>query len=142
MLSPRHCFASQASLQQESLASSFEGMNLFEDALLQYDELEISFTNVIREKSLLWFGTLILAGQKDDSVPLLSIDKKPYRDLILANAISVFDFRIYLLARQCALLGKLGKVADVCRKASKFLSLLGRQLRDVEVSALTAHRLI
>ncbi|ETW85992.1 hypothetical protein HETIRDRAFT_309755 [Heterobasidion irregulare TC 32-1] len=117
---------------KESLASSFEGMNLFEDALLQYDELEISFTNVISQKSLLWFGTLILAGQNDDSVPLLSIDKKPYRDLILANAISVFDFRIYLLARQCALLGKVGRVADVCRKASKFLSLLGRQLRDVE----------
>ncbi|THH18490.1 hypothetical protein EW146_g2511 [Bondarzewia mesenterica] len=117
---------------KESLASSFEGMNLYEDALLQYDELEISFANVLREKSLLWFGTLIAAQPKDDSMPLLSIDKKSYRDLILANSISVFDFRIYLLARQCALLGKLGNVVEVCRKASTFLTSFGRRLRDVE----------
>ena len=35
--------SSPISLQQESLAESFEAMTLFEEALIQYDELEASF---------------------------------------------------------------------------------------------------
>jgi trafficking protein particle complex subunit 10 len=103
--------------------------------LLQYDELEASFFQVLREKNLSWFGTLISPSPKDDSAHLLSITKKPYRDLIIANTISVFDFRIYLLARQCALLAKIGRINDVGRKASAFLGAFGRRLRDTEVSS-------
>lgn len=39
---------------QESLASSFDGMNLTEDALIQYDELEASFFQVLKGNSLCW----------------------------------------------------------------------------------------
>src|SRR3982074_160413 len=107
---------------QESLAASFEGMNLSEDALRCYDELESSFAHVLREKNLSWFGTLIIPGPKDDSLPLLSITKKPYRDLIVANTVSVFDLRIYILAKQCNLLGKVGRVTDICNKVAMFLT--------------------
>lgn len=34
--------------EQESLAHSFEGMGLFEDALMQYNELEASFFQVLK----------------------------------------------------------------------------------------------
>jgi hypothetical protein len=34
--------------RQESLAHSFEGMGLFEDALMQYNELEASFFQVLK----------------------------------------------------------------------------------------------
>lgn len=118
---------------QESLAASFEGVNLFEDALTQYDELETSFYQVLKEKNLSWFGTLISPEAADDSAPLLSVTKKPYRDLILANKISVFDFRIYLLARQCELLAKMGRITEVCTKVGAFLGAFGRRLREVEV---------
>ena len=124
---------------QESVASSLEGMNLYEDALQQYYELESTFFQVLREKNLSWFGALITPMPTDDSTPLLSITKKPYRDLILANTISVFDFRVYLLARQCILLSKIGDMEELCRKATSFLSTFSRTLRDVEVSA-TLHR--
>ncbi|KAJ7470648.1 trafficking protein particle complex subunit 10 [Mycena latifolia] len=117
---------------KESLAGSFQGVNLFEDSLLQYDELEASFYQVLKEKNLSWFGTLITPSPNDDSCPLLSISKKPYRDLILANTISVFDFRIYLLARQCELLANLGRINEVSRKAAAFLGAFGRRLREVE----------
>ena len=133
---------------QESMASSFEGVNLFEDALSQYDELETSFYQVLKEKNLSWFGTLITPQAKDDSLPLLSIDKKPYRDLILANTISVFDFRIYLLSRQCALLAKMGRIVEVGKKSTAFLGAFGRRLKEVEVgsfykdSSLNAHIII
>ena len=113
---------------------SFEGMTLSEDALRCYDELESSFAHVLREKNLSWFGTLIIPGSTDDSLPLLSITKKPYRDLIVANTVSVFDLRIYMLAKQCHLLGTMGKVADVCNKVTMFLASFGRHLREVTVS--------
>ncbi|KAK3900601.1 hypothetical protein C8A05DRAFT_35762 [Staphylotrichum tortipilum] len=51
------------------------------------------------------------AGEKKrvenfDGIPITS-SKKPYRDLILANNVSLFDFRCYIFARQIALLLRL-----------------------------------
>lgn len=42
-----------------------------------------------------------------DDIPISST-KKPYRDMIVANNVSVFDFRCYIFARQIALLLRLG----------------------------------
>ncbi|KZO96846.1 hypothetical protein CALVIDRAFT_563489 [Calocera viscosa TUFC12733] len=107
---------------KESLALSYEGMNLLEDALAVYDELEVSFYQVLREMNLSWFGKLGGQDAGDDSLPLLSLSKKPYRDLMLANTITVFDFRCYLLARQCSLLGQMLKVTRLARKAGQFIT--------------------
>lgn len=120
---------------QESLASSFEGMNIFEEALIQYDELETSFYRVSKERNMSWFGPLMHPDAKDDLLPLLSITKKPYRELILANTISIFDFRVYLLARQCQLLAKMGKINEITSKVGFFLGAFGKRLREVEVSS-------
>lgn len=128
------CFPCLLTQHKESLATSFEGAGLFEDALLQYEELEASFFQVLKDKTL-WFGKFIEAGLKDDSTPLLSLSKKPYRDLIIANAISVFDIRVYLLARQCQVLGQMKRVSDVARKVVIFLGAFGGRLRDVKVNA-------
>lgn len=109
-------------------------MSLHEEALETYQELESLFFQVLKEKSLTWFGSLITPSSKDDdSAPLLSITKKAYRDLILANSISVFDFRVYLLARQCMLLSSLGRVIDVGHKTVAFLRAFGRRLQDIAV---------
>jgi trafficking protein particle complex subunit 10 len=118
---------------QESLAFLFEAMGLYEDTLTQYDELENLFFQVSREKNMTWFGTFISPIPKDDSVPLLSLSKKAYRDLILANTITVFDLRVYMLARQCLTLGMMGRVLDVCQKTSTFLSMFGQRLREAQV---------
>jgi hypothetical protein len=109
-------------------------MQLFEDAYTQYDELESLFHEVLKEKNLSWFGTLINRVTDDDSAPLLSSSKKPYRDLILANSISIFDFRTYVLSRQCELLAQKGRITDITRKVATFLCAFGRRLREVEVS--------
>ncbi|KKY36355.1 putative tmem1 family [Diaporthe ampelina] len=45
--------------------------------------------------------------EKFDDIPI-SVVKKAYRDLILANNVSIFDFRCYIFARQIALLLRLG----------------------------------
>ncbi|EJD39309.1 hypothetical protein AURDEDRAFT_71368 [Auricularia subglabra TFB-10046 SS5] len=120
----------QYTILKASLATSFEGMNLVEDAQIQFEELEASFFHVLRERNLSWFGKLIDLKPGDDTLPLLSLTRKPYRDLLLANTISVFDYRIYLLALQCSLLGKSGRVADAGRKAATFLSGFGRRLHE------------
>ena len=115
-------------------------MNLFEDAYTQYDELESLFRDVLKEKNLSWFGPLISFVDCDDSAPLLSSSKKPYRDLILANSISVFDFRTYVLSRQSELLAQKGRITDISRKVATFLCAFGRRLREVEVSHTTPER--
>ena len=115
---------------------SLEGMNLYEDSLEEYEELESSFLQGLRDRTLSWFGPLVSPSTQRDSAPLLSVDKKPYRDMILANSISIFDFRIYLLARQCLLLSKMGDVIDICKKVAAFLNAFGRRLRESEVGSL------
>ncbi|KAG5354260.1 hypothetical protein C0989_003777 [Termitomyces sp. Mn162] len=116
---------------KESLSSSYEGVNLFEDAYGQYEELEASFYH-LKEENLSWFGTLITPVSGDDSAPLLSMKRKAYRDFILANTISVFDFRIYLLSRQCELLAQRGRLNEISKKVAAFLGGFGRRLRDME----------
>ncbi|KUJ22443.1 TMEM1 family protein-like protein [Mollisia scopiformis] len=51
-------------------------------------------------------STTKLSGNEDDEIPL-NASKKRYRELILANDISIFDFRCYLFARQLSLLLRL-----------------------------------
>ena len=46
----------------------------------------------------------------DLGASLLNTDRKPFRDLILANQISSFDFQNYVFARQVSLLLRLAKV--------------------------------
>lgn len=108
-------------------------MGLYEDALTQYNELETLFFQVSGEKNMTWFGTFISPTSKDDSSPILSLNKKAYRDHILANTITVFDLRVYMLARQCLLLGMMGRVLDVCQKTGIFLATFGKRLREAQV---------
>src|SRR5437879_5172422 len=120
---------------KEGLAQSFEIMNLYEDALTQYDELEASFFQVLKgmyciitssqltdnleltdsrfsDRALAWFGKFGACEPDDDSANILDIKKKSYRELIMQNSISVFDFRSYLFARQCQLLGRLQRPVE------------------------------
>lgn len=84
-----------------------------------------------------WFGDIGGLSVGDDALPLLSTNNKPYRKLISANTISIFDFRIYLFARQAALLTKLGRIADVAKRGAYFISTFARTLRDNQVRSFS-----
>ncbi|KAH3915205.1 hypothetical protein HBI56_014220 [Parastagonospora nodorum] len=116
---------------KEGLARGFESVGLVEDALLGYDELSVGLDTVIRDQAKDdTQGGVILSYSEDlyekashvleqvqeegstahnlhDDKPI-SAHKKDYRDLILNNNISVFDFRSYVFARQMSLLLRLG----------------------------------
>lgn len=62
-----------------------------------------------------------------DEIPISSV-KKAYRDMILANKVSVFDFRCYIFARQIALLLRL---ANTSFTREQLLSRLKEQQESI-----------
>ncbi|KAG8828096.1 hypothetical protein FRC17_007623 [Serendipita sp. 399] len=122
---------------KESLATSFEGIGLLEEALQHYQELEASFFQALREKNLPWFGNVGGTAPGDDSRSLLDILQKPYRELILNNTITLFDFRIYLFACQMILLAKQERLLDVITQSQYFIISFARSLRENERSFTT-----
>ncbi|GAA5847602.1 hypothetical protein JCM3766R1_000806 [Sporobolomyces carnicolor] len=120
-------------LQKESLAESFEAMTLFEEALIQYDELEASFFQNLKEHRISWINNVGGDAVGDDASPLLSTSTKPYRTMIEAGTISVFDFRIYLFARQAEMLFRLGRTVEVAKRGAFFVSTFARTLREHQV---------
>ncbi|KAI9243615.1 trafficking protein particle complex subunit 10 [Phascolomyces articulosus] len=117
---------------KEGLAQAFEIMTLYEDALIQYDELEASFFQVLRDKALAWFGHFGATEAGDDCGNILDFKRKGYRDLINKNIISVFDFRCYLFARQTRMLLKLQRIIEVCKRGQLFISGFIPAIRENE----------
>ncbi|KAF2826567.1 TMEM1 family protein-like protein [Ophiobolus disseminans] len=143
---------------KEGLARGFESVGLVEDALVGYDELSIGLDTVIRDQAkddtqggvilshsedLYEKASEILRQSQKDGIDqksehaqlhdeqLISAQRKDYRDLILANNISAFDFRSYIFARQMALLLRLGNSqstrADLAAKLNLRLGASGQQ---------------
>ncbi|WVQ76341.1 hypothetical protein IAR50_006006 [Cryptococcus sp. DSM 104548] len=119
-------------LLKESLAQSFESVNLDEDSLIIYEELEAAFIQIVKEQNLSWFGKLGATGPNDDSLPILDTLVKPYREMLRSSSISIFDFRVYLFARQGTLLGKLGRITEVAKRGQWFVASLAKRLRENE----------
>lgn len=115
-------------LAKDSLARTLEVVGLKDDAVGQYEDLEIVFAQAIQNGAVS-FARVGGDDTKDDSLPLLDVSKKLYAELIRRREISLFDFRCYLFARKSALLGKMGRVAAVMREAPVVISAVGRMLR-------------
>ncbi|SNX83710.1 related to TRS130 - subunit of the TRAPP complex of the cis-Golgi [Melanopsichium pennsylvanicum] len=121
-------------LAKDSLARTLEAVGLKDDAIGQYEDLEIVFAQAMQNGAVS-FAPVGGDDTNDDSLPLLDVTKKPYADLIRRREISLFDFRCYLFARKSALLGKVGRVAAVMREAPRFISAVARMLRNNRLSS-------
>jgi len=108
-------------------------MSLIEDALIQYDELEASFFQSMKDSNLVWFGKVGGKSPGDDSASIFSTHRKPYRELIKKNEISIFDFRCYLFARQSSLLFRLQRITELCTRGRSFVSSVSNMLRQEQV---------
>ncbi|KAJ3151464.1 hypothetical protein HDU89_001906 [Geranomyces variabilis] len=121
-------------IMKEGLAYTFEFMSLLEEALLQYDELEASFFQTLAEQGAPWFAKFGGSEPDDDSASILDLQRKRYRDMIMQNTISIFDFRVYLFARQCQLLFRLGRPVTICQRAKMFINQFSRTIHENEAS--------
>ena len=129
------------SVLKEGLARGFENVGLIEDALIGYDELSIELEVAIREQKeknqsgqqtglfrdhtqeLLHLAETAFQYFKEPSngardlqqsnVYVLDAEKKQYRELILSNNISAFDFQYYIFSRQVALLLRISNVRPI-----------------------------
>ena len=163
------------SILKEGLARGFESAGLLDDALLGYDELAAELDSVIRDQGVLTgflpstpgFQELLdnINGAEGERTAIwgtedrpISTDRKAYRELILANNISVFDFKCYLFARQKDILLRMGiphsseiasiqhdskrrgqapienedlpSLSELCRRTSTFIPEISRVLRE------------
>lgn len=71
---------------------------------------------------------------------ILDLDRKPFRELILANEISVFDFQCYLFAREASLLLRLASPSE----PSKYGTSTGKGSVDVvsEIESTNSQHLL
>lgn len=118
---------------KEGLARGFESAGLVDDALLGYDELSIGLDTVLQDQTndgsalqmlshseeLYQQAVRVLeqsrgdAASHEDHIQFhddkpIDATKKDYRGLILANNISIFEFRVYIFARQMSILLRMG----------------------------------
>ncbi|KAI9365504.1 hypothetical protein DFJ73DRAFT_808029 [Zopfochytrium polystomum] len=122
---------------KDGFAATFEMMNMHDEALLQYDELEAAFFQNLREQGAPWFQTFGGTASGDDSNDILDMSLKPYRDMILQNTITIFDFQIYLFARQVQILFRLvNGPHEICHRAKQFISSFARTIQDYKVSLI------
>ncbi|KAK9480577.1 trafficking protein particle complex subunit 10 [Lipomyces japonicus] len=97
-------------VMKEGLALSFEAVSLLEDALIQYDALDATFMQLMKENNVTFLKEV--GFSTDSMVPLLSRKDDPaVRHNILENNISLFDFKCYLFSRQASLLLQLMSAA-------------------------------
>jgi hypothetical protein len=165
---------------KEGLARGFESVGLVEDALAIYDELSVGLDAALRDdepsaakgtflgnldsqrQSLQKINSTLDASELDQltlqfrdlfSQPL-DLTKKDYRSAIVSSTISLFDFRLYIFARQRTLLLRLGAgignlqqarapgaqgipkddnlifAAEVCKRTALFAATNARALRS------------
>ncbi|KAK6587408.1 hypothetical protein PZA11_000698 [Diplocarpon coronariae] len=141
---------------KEGLARGFESVGLVEDGLVGYDELAVGLDVILREQCATGIAIIKETGsdgieETDGPIDLQStVDKfdyevneiplnatrKRYRELILANDISIFDFRCYIFARQLTLLLRL---ANASSSQEELLAKLKEQ-RESSLQGVAARR--
>ncbi|XP_065862152.1 trafficking protein particle complex II-specific subunit 130 homolog [Euphorbia lathyris] len=104
---------------KESLAFMFEMANLHEDALREYDELELCYLETVNMagKQRDFGGT----DHGDDQAALLNSGSKPLTQIVQDDSFKEFDFRQYLFACQSKLLFKLNRPFEVASRGYPFV---------------------
>jgi hypothetical protein len=116
---------------KEGLARGFESVGLIDDALAGYEELNAELDSVIssegKEPTDMFLPyteelkTLYVDAQEQSSSGSttwsgenkpISATRKNFRELILANNISKFDFKVYVLARKMAVLLRMSRTPE------------------------------
>ncbi|KAN0004734.1 hypothetical protein ACTFIU_001972 [Dictyostelium citrinum] len=116
---------------KEGLALIYERAQLYEDALMQYFELEVLFTDPNNRSQ---FDQITDEVLQPNSIHcngnILDTSFKNYRKLIHENKISLFDFKVYLFARQSKLLFLLQKPIEAATKSISFITSMSMIIKQ------------
>uniref|UniRef100_A0A8C5NH09 Trafficking protein particle complex 10 n=1 Tax=Gouania willdenowi TaxID=441366 RepID=A0A8C5NH09_GOUWI len=125
---------------QEELAFVFEMLQQFEDALVQYDELDALFTQYVLNfgagDTANWLGSFCAPVRNWSGLLLRRPIDMEKRDGIQRGEASLLDLRSYLFSRQCTLLIFLQRPWEVTLRALELLHNCVQELRLLEVSVL------
>lgn len=87
-----------------------------------------------------WFRKFGATDPGDDSANILNYNYKSYREAIYQNSNTIFDFRIYLFARQCHLLIRLEQPLQFLTRAHSFINTFSQTLKEYKVSLIPFFR--
>uniref|UniRef100_A0A3Q2PJL2 Trafficking protein particle complex subunit 10 n=1 Tax=Fundulus heteroclitus TaxID=8078 RepID=A0A3Q2PJL2_FUNHE len=125
---------------QEELAFVFEMLQQFEDALVQYDELDALFTQYVLNfgagDTANWLGSFCAPVRNWSGLLLRRPIDMEKRDSIQRGEASLLDLRSYLFSRQCTLLIFLQRPWEVTQRALELLHNCVQELRLLEVSVI------
>eukprot|EP01018_Ginkgo_biloba_P022070 Gb_23994 [translate_table: standard] len=112
---------------KESLAFMFEMSHLHDDALREYDELELCYLETVNAPNIKQkeFGGL---DHGDDRAALLEAGRKSLSQIVQDDTLKEFDFRQYLFARQSQLLFKLNRPVEVAARGYMFIISFSKTL--------------
>ncbi|KAJ8350904.1 hypothetical protein SKAU_G00260340 [Synaphobranchus kaupii] len=125
---------------QEELAFVFEMLQQFEDALVQYDELDALFTQYVLNFGVgdgaNWLSSFCAPVRSWNGLVLRRPIDMEKREQIQRGQASLLDLRSYLFSRQCTLLIFLQRPWEVTHRALELLHNCVQELRLLEVSVL------
>ncbi|XP_010217051.1 PREDICTED: trafficking protein particle complex subunit 10 [Tinamus guttatus] len=123
---------------QEELAFVFEMLQQFEDALVQYDELDALFSQYVVNfgagDGANWLTFFCQPVRSWNGLILRKPIDMEKRELIQNQEATLLDLRSYLFSRQCTLLIFLQKPWEVSQRALALLHNCVQELKLLEVS--------
>ncbi|XP_042242319.1 trafficking protein particle complex subunit 10-like isoform X2 [Homarus americanus] len=125
-------------LLQEELAQVFHLLALYDEALIQYDELDALFTQFILNSaagdSPPWLGIYSQPCEKWEGLHLTPHLDTVVQGKIQSKDVTLLEFRNYLFQRQCALLFQLNKPWEVASRSLTFLQNTVGELNILDVT--------
>ncbi|XP_074599776.1 SIDL trafficking protein particle complex subunit 10 isoform X2 [Brevipalpus obovatus] len=122
---------------QEELAFAFEMLSLYEDALVQYDELDALFSQFVINSHVLqppeWLRSLIERCHFWNGLSLCKDIQAELREKIRDSSASLLDLRNYLFSRQSDLLFVQHKPWELSLRALPFLQNCVNELNILEI---------
>lgn len=124
-------------LLQEELAFVLEMLGVYDEALVQYDELDALFTQFVLNSDVgetpAWLGTFQSPLNSWSGVKLDHPDDHHRRNSISECTSSLLDLRSYLFSRQCALLVLLNRPWEAAQRCLSFVYNTISELKILEV---------
>ncbi|XP_033120524.1 trafficking protein particle complex subunit 10-like [Anneissia japonica] len=128
-------------LLQEELAFVYEMLRQYDEALVQYDELDALFSQFVinsqAAKAPEWLNNFNGNCTRWDGLDLSRPINQQIRELIKTGKPTLLDIRNYLFSRQCVLLLFLNRPLEVANRTIAFLHNCVQELRILEITMPT-----